>query len=133
MSRGPPMSDKTESEAAEASGRNRRRFTRVALDAQVAVKLSSVEGGFESRLKDLSENGVFILTSSTRPIGTGLELTITVVEGAHSVRARGIVVHEVKPPEATAGHPAGIGVMFLEIHEGRESLNKMLEIGTPVP
>ena len=127
------MSDENESDASEASGRNRRRFSRVALDAQVAVKLSSVEGGFESRLKDLSENGVFILTSVTRPIGTGLQVRITVVEGAHSVRARGIVVHEVKQGEGTEGHPAGIGVMFLEIHEGQASLNKMLEIGTPVP
>lgn len=113
-----------------AGGRNRRRFTRVALDAHVQVRLG--ESGFESRLKDLSINGVFILTPETRPIGTGLELSITVTEGGKQVRARGIIVHEVKPDEASDDRPAGIGVMFLEVHEGRKALEEIVSKGTPL-
>jgi Tfp pilus assembly protein PilZ len=114
-----------------AGGRNRRRFTRVALDAQVQVRLG--EGTFESRLKDLSRNGVFILTPETRPIGTGLELSITVTDGGSQVRARGIIVHEVTPKEAAPGRPAGIGVMFLEVQEGEDVLEEIVSNRTPLP
>lgn len=126
-----PETNHAEKMAEMAGGRNRRRFTRVALDAHVQVRLG--ESGFESRLKDLSINGVFILTPETRPIGTGLELNITVTDGGKQVRARGIIVHEVKPEEADAERPAGIGVMFLDVHEGREVLEEIVAQGTPLP
>jgi Tfp pilus assembly protein PilZ len=96
-------------------GRERRRFPRVALDAQVSVRVPSADTLFESRLRDLSANGVFIRTENTRPIGTGLELSIEVREGDVVVRARGIIVHEVTPDEATESRPAGIGVMFVDV------------------
>ncbi len=125
-----PQSSHAEKMAEMAGGRNRRKFTRVALDAQVQVRLG--EGGFESRLKDLSVNGVVILTPETRPICTGLELNITTDDGGQ-IRARGIIVHEVTVDEATPQRPAGIGVMFLEVHEGDEVLMDIVANRTPLP
>lgn len=115
-------------------GRNRRRFTRVALDAQVKVKVPSTDSLFDSRIRDLSENGVFILMEKTRPIGTGLELDIVVREGAFLVRARGIIVHEVRPEDARPDRPAGIGVMFLEVEEHSQAqLAELVKQGKPLP
>ena len=113
-----------------SQGKNRRRFARVALDTHVSVKLGEV--GFESRLKDISVNGVFILTSETRPIGTGLEVSINLSEGGRQIRARGIIVHEVVREEATPRRPAGIGVMFLEVQEGEDVLRQLVAANIPV-
>lgn len=107
-------------------GRERRRFTRVALDAHVAVRVVDTDALFHSRLKDLSENGVFIVTDSTRPIGTNIRVTITVKEGELAIDARGLIVHEVTPDQAVDGKPAGIGVMFLELPEASLTLVRQL-------
>ena len=92
------------------SGRERRRFARVSLDAQVSVSVSDSDRLFNSRIRDLSQSGVFILTDSTRPIGTGVTLKIAVAKEGVEFEARGIIVHEVNE-----GPEAGVGVMFTNI------------------
>lgn len=92
------------------NGRERRKFARVALDAQVAVKVSDTDRLFKSRIRDLSQSGVFIFTDTTRPIGTGIKLNIAVNKENVEFRADGIIVHEV-----TDGEHPGVGVMFTDI------------------
>lgn len=118
----------------QAAARERRRFTRVALDAHVAVTLVDSGGLFHSRVRDLSENGVFIVTESTRPIGTNIRVSITVKEGGTVIEARGIVVHEVTPERASDGRPPGMGVMFTEVSEASLSLlRQVVAAGDPLP
>jgi uncharacterized protein (TIGR02266 family) len=117
----------------QPAGRERRRFTRVALDAHVQVSVVDADALFDSRVSDLSENGVFILTRSTRPIGTGIKLAIVVRDGELEVRASGIIVREVKPDQATAEQPAGIGVMFTDVDdETSEHLDRLIQTGEPL-
>ncbi len=118
------------------AGRERRRFTRVALDAHVAVTVIDTNTLFHSRIRDLSENGVFVVTDSTRPIGTNIRLSITVrsFPGASStkdtgellIEARGIIVHEVPLERAHEGGPAGIGVMFVDVRDDTLALLRRL-------
>lgn len=116
------------------TGRERRRFTRVALDAHVSVTVLDTNTLFTSRVRDLSENGVFIMTQSTRPIGTGIRLFISVEEGKLSLEARGIIVHEVPADRATSDRPAGIGVMFTELNaETRRRLRTLVAARAPLP
>jgi uncharacterized protein (TIGR02266 family) len=120
--------------ALPVAGRERRRFTRVALDAHVAVTLVDTGGLFHSRVRDLSENGVFIVTESTRAIGTNIRVSITVKEGALVIEARGIVVHEVPPERASEGRPAGMGVMFTDVSEPSLALlRRVVATGQPLP
>jgi Tfp pilus assembly protein PilZ len=124
----------TDEGQAEKSGRERRRFTRVALDAQVRVNVIDTEALFDSRIRDLSENGVFILTKSTRPVGTGIQLAIVVRQGDLEVRAKGVIVHEVKAEEATPDRPAGIGVMFTDVETTTTpDLERLMDRGVPLP
>jgi|GEM_PF-1328996 len=117
-----------------ASGRNRRRFTRVSLDASVHVKALAADVLFDSRIRDLSENGVFILTEATRPIGTGIDLHIEVERDGMVVKATGIIVHEVTPAEATPDRPCGVGVMFTHVDPTTTShLQTLLAQGKPLP
>lgn len=124
----------TPAEAPAAEGRERRRFTRVALDAHVAVTVLDSGGLFHSRVRDLSENGVFIVTESTRAIGTNIRVSITVKDADVTIDARGIVVHEVSPEASGAGRPPGMGVMFTELsEEARAALRRLVAEGTPLP
>jgi Tfp pilus assembly protein PilZ len=99
------------------SGRNRRKFPRVALDARVEFSLTTAEIRCNSRIKDLSENGVFVLSNVTRPLGTGIDLILTVEGTDGAIHARGIIVHEVPAAEATSQRPAGFGVMFVDVDD----------------
>lgn len=124
----------TDDDEPEQGGRERRRFTRVALDAQVRVNVVDTDALFESRIRDLSENGVFILTRSTRPVGTGIQLEIVVRQGELELRATGVIVHEVPAASATLDNPAGIGVMFTNLQGGNaEDLKRLMSIGEPLP
>jgi uncharacterized protein (TIGR02266 family) len=121
------------SDPAKQGGRERRRFTRVALDAHVQVSVVDTDALFDSRVRDLSENGVFILTKSTRPIGTGIKLAIVVRDGEMEVRAQGVIVREVKASDATPEQPAGIGVMFTDVDdETAEHLHDLIDHGVPL-
>lgn len=125
---------KQKEKAPPAAGRERRRFTRVALDAHVAVTLADSGGLIHSRVRDLSENGVFIVTESTRAIGTNIRVSIAVKEGAVAIEARGIVVHEVPPERASEARPAGMGVMFTDVSDASLALlRRLVATGQPLP
>jgi len=113
------------------SGRERRQFTRVALDAVVRVAIPAHNQRLESRVRDLSENGVFIVAKNTRPIGTELSLTIDVTPD-FVLEARGIVVHEVVAADATESRPAGMGIMFLELMSPLEELRAFIASRPPL-
>jgi hypothetical protein len=112
-------------------GRERRQFTRVALDAYVRVVIPAASASIDSRVRDLSENGVFLLSKSTRPIGTELLLHIDVTPDL-VIAARGIVVHEVKAGESSSDRPGGMGIMFLEIQSDIEELRAFIASREPI-
>ncbi|MCP4501180.1 MAG: PilZ domain-containing protein [Deltaproteobacteria bacterium] len=119
--------------ANDEDGRNRRKFSRVALDALVHVTAPRAEVLFTSRIRDLSGKGVFILSDRTRPIGTGLDIQIEVTHEGHLIQATGIIVHEVTTEEATPMRPAGVGVMFTDVHpDTQEALHKLMKEGRPL-
>lgn len=112
----------------------RRKFPRVTLDVDIRVKLSKTDEDSQHRIRDLSESGVYIVTEKTRPIGTGIDLTLIVGDAAVVVRTRGIIVHEITAADATAERPPGIGVMFLDISkDAKDALRKLVQSGKPAP
>ena len=113
------------------TGRERRQFTRVALDAYVRVIIPANRASIESRVRDLSENGVFLIARATRPIGTELQLHIDITPDL-VIRAKGIVVHEVKPDEGSSERPGGMGIMFLEIESDIEELRAFIASREPL-
>lgn len=127
------MDQKLKREASIAA-KERRRFTRVALDAHVEVTVVDTDALFHSRIRDLSENGVFVITPSTRPIGTNIRVSISVKELGVAISARGIIVHEVPAERATRDAPAGIGIMFTEVDEkSLVLLRRLVAAGEPLP
>jgi Tfp pilus assembly protein PilZ len=116
--------------AEESDGRERRRFARVALEAQVSVRVEDSDHLFESHIRDLSENGVFIVSDGTRPIGTNVKIRVVVVKEGVELIANGIIVHEVKPDDGT-GRPAGVGVMFTNV-ESPEQLQELMKKGEAI-
>jgi hypothetical protein len=113
------------------TGRERRQFTRVALDAYVRVIIPANRASIESRVRDLSENGVFLIARATRPIGTELQLHIDITPDL-VIRAKGIVVHEVKADEGSSERPGGMGIMFLEIESDIEELRAFIASREPL-
>ena len=113
--------------------RERRRFPRVLLEADVFVEAETEQSLFKSRLRDLSENGVFIRTTNTRPLGTGVRLRIEIVRRDLRVVVRGIVVHLVDARDETDAAPAGMGVMFTEVDPSSQAaLRAMIAMGSPL-
>lgn len=94
---------------------DRRGAVRVRLEASVVVRAPSAKVLFQTRVRDLSETGVFLLSTTTRPVGTVIELSISVEEAHLRLNAKGIVVHSVSPQESSSERPAGMGVMFTAV------------------
>lgn len=108
-------SPRSTSDHSRGTSADRRGAVRVRLEAAVVVRAPSAKVLFQSRVRDLSETGVFLLSTTTRPVGTVIELSIAVEEAHLRVNAKGIVVHAVPLQESTSDRPAGMGVMFTTV------------------
>lgn len=111
---------------AKEGGSERRQVSRVPLDAQVTVTVADTEALFRSRVRDLSERGVFIIAQHTRPIGTSVRVSMVLQLENVVLEVRGLIVHEVPADAATEERPAGMGVMFTEVPEESQALLKYL-------
>jgi Tfp pilus assembly protein PilZ len=107
-------------------GSERRQVSRVPLDAQVTVTVTDTDALFRSRVRDLSERGVFILAQHTRPIGTSVRVSMILQLENVVLEVRGLIVHEVPADAATEERPAGMGVMFTEVPDGSQALLRYL-------
>lgn len=83
---------------------DRRRYKRHILLTEVTIEGAS--GGAESRISDISPEGVFIDTISPLPIGASVNLKFTLPTG-HLVSAEGVVIHCLEG--------IGMGIAFSEI------------------
>ena len=123
----------TSADKPEPTGKERRRFSRVALDVAVRLRVPDADGHQESRIRDVSLNGVFIITNHTKPLGTNLKLAIEVGTTGMVMTADGLVVHEVTTADASESRPAGMGVMFVSVaDESKEALEKLMSMGKPI-
>ncbi|MFZ9886330.1 MAG: PilZ domain-containing protein [Myxococcota bacterium] len=107
-------------------GSERRQVSRVPLDAQVTVTVTDTDALFRSRVRDLSERGVFILAQHTRPIGTSVRVSMILQLENVVLEVRGLIVHEVPADAATEERPAGMGVMFTEVPDESQALLRYL-------
>jgi uncharacterized protein (TIGR02266 family) len=87
----------------------------------VAISADSEHNFIAAVATNLSASGVFIATPIVHPVGTELRVTIAVGEGGVVVRADGIV-RWCRATDEDADHPMGIGVQFVSLDEGGESL-----------
>jgi type IV pilus assembly protein PilZ len=95
---------------------NQRRFPRVPV--HLAMTYRSAAELRAATIETLSEGGVFIRTRAPLPIGTPIDLDITVQDQEHgSITLRGKVVWVRPAPDLDRGDvdlPEGMGVAFLD-------------------
>lgn len=105
--------------------RKRRQYRRVPAELSVSVKKRSATpvetGSILSKVKDIGENGVFVAAEKPMPIGSIVELHLTIPDNGGKVHAFGLVRWISQPPMA------GMGVQFVEIDaEGIAALRHYL-------
>ena len=99
---------------AEASGIERRRFDRVAVE--LSVTMESDHNFFMGFSENISEGGLFIATHQVLPLGHELDLTFT-LPGGREVKTRARV-QWVRPYNAANSDAApGMGVQFIGLDE----------------
>ncbi|MGD8915189.1 MAG: PilZ domain-containing protein [Syntrophobacterales bacterium] len=92
------------------------------------VKTSNNGGTYVGGLRDISEGGISVETSTPYEVGYEMYVTIELPEALESVTALAEVVW-VHPLEATF-HPTGMGLKFLALKdEDYYKLEKILELG----
>ncbi len=102
-----------------------RRFRRKDMDGE--VKIFTNGGILLGGLKDLSEGGLSVTTSTPYEVGYEMFVSIEVPEALEMVTALAEVVW-VHPVEATF-HPTGMGLKFLALNEeDYYKLEKILEL-----
>jgi uncharacterized protein (TIGR02266 family) len=87
------------------AGTEQRAATRVHVDAEVS--LVSASNFFAGLTRNLSNGGVFVATLRRLPVGTPVDLVLTLPDGPVATRGRVCWVRE-----STEGVAPGIGVMF---------------------
>lgn len=109
------------------SPERKRKYKRFPTDME--VKISSVDidkdkqKAYIRRLKDISENGAFILSSTPLAIGTFVKMDFQVEETGNRVSVTGIV----RWCDLTPGQE-GMGIQFLEVSSrGKDKLPKLLD------
>ncbi|HEY6010563.1 MAG TPA: response regulator [Nitrospirota bacterium] len=113
-----------------------RRYIRLStcLSMIVGDEASGAKPREDNHITALSENGVFINTSSPGEVGT--KLTLTIFLGEAAIRVEGVVLYSFKPGEGPS-HEPGMGIKFSRISPGdqlfiREYIRKELTQELPV-
>lgn len=77
--------------------------------------------------KDISNNGMFIITRDTLPVGEELDLTFSLPEISKPLHVKGRVVRELKD-EQDGHYVGGMGILFTEMsEEDAAAINKFIE------
>jgi Tfp pilus assembly protein PilZ len=105
--------------------RDSRSFPRKKIDGEVEIFING--GIFLGGLKDISEGGLSVTTSTPYEVGYEMFLSVKLAEPLERVNALAEVVW-VHPTEATL-HPTGMGLKFLALtEEDFYKLEKILEM-----
>jgi len=119
-----PTVIETQEMDSSVGGAERRRHRRV--DFEVEVDLRSSNNFFTGFSENISEGGLFVATEAPHPLGTVLEVTVSVM-GSEPMNLRGEIAW-IRPTNARGGLPAGFGLRFLglEAHE-QKALQKFVD------
>jgi uncharacterized protein (TIGR02266 family) len=93
------------------------------LNLKVQVRFPSADALLRSSTFDISPGGAFIPTTARRPIGTGVELYLTVADRA--MRLPGRIANIVNEGRR------GVGVQFLSLDPGDERFLRELVASKP--
>ncbi len=116
--------ENTTTDKEKKSGKERRKWPRLALDLKVRVNFASLQEAMDSRTVNISHGGVFLRMANPRPEGTMIQVEFSI--GGRDIKAGGAVVHVVQPGHETK--PPGVGVAFTEISdEDRQFLDELVE------
>jgi uncharacterized protein (TIGR02266 family) len=91
---------------------NRRQHPRFAV--QLEVGITSEHNFYAGFTENLSRGGVFVATHQLKPVGSSIELTITLPGSETPIRAKG-EVRWLRSYNEQSDAPPGMGVRFLEV------------------
>jgi len=111
-----PAMIQTQEMDSDVDGAERRRHRRV--DFEVGVDLRSANNFFTGFSENISEGGLFVATEAPHPLGTVIEVTLTVMAG-EPMTLRGEIAW-IRPINARGGLPAGFGLRFLGLEAGEQ-------------
>lgn len=115
--------------APASDGSHRREHSRFSVDLDVTV--GSDHNFYAGFAENLSAGGVFIATHKLKPVGSKIELSITLPDGA-KIQALG-EVRWIRVFNETSDTPPGMGVKFIEVNDGAvESINGFLSRRDPL-
>jgi len=114
---------------AVADSAHRREHSRFSVDLDVTV--GSDHNFYAGFAEDLSAGGVFIATHKLKPVGSKIELSVNLPDGAQ-VRALG-EVRWIRVFNETSDTPPGMGVKFLDVSsEAVSTINTFLARRDPL-
>lgn len=94
------------------STENRRSHPRFGVEIEVGIHSDhNFYAGFS---ENLSEGGVFVATHQTKPVGSVIEISISLPTSEEPIRARG-EVRWLRSYNETSDSPPGMGIRFVEL------------------
>jgi len=102
------------------SGRERRKWPRINLDAEALLTFDRVGPEMRARIVNASAKGLFLAMNRPRPLGTSMRITVKVGEGDLELRVAGVVVHVVETPGP--GEVKGVGLVLTEMGDDWSAL-----------
>ena len=108
----------------QSTGWERRLLQRLMIEDQLEVEVTNENSNYVGQVKNLSEAGMFIVTSRIHKIGQRLHLRVSLPGSTSSMIVEGVVRH---PHETAQVKAEGIGVKFVDLSEEADaSLRKYL-------
>lgn len=109
---------------------NRRSADRFAVELDVSI--SSEHNFYSGLVENMSAGGVFVATHVLKPIGSIIELSITLPDTGVTVTGKG-EVRWVRDYNELSDTPPGIGVRFVELAAGSiEAIEQFLNQRAPL-
>jgi type IV pilus assembly protein PilZ len=103
-------------------GSNKRRFIRVPVALSIQFCRLEDFGEFvEANATDLSQGGIFIKTDKPRPVGTRVQMQIS-IPGKPTVHLRGMVRHIRYDLQMPDNPPLGMGIEFENLDKDSQKL-----------
>jgi uncharacterized protein (TIGR02266 family) len=112
----------------QSAGDDERRIdTRLATRSAVRLRFADAEGFREFQTKDVSRGGAFVCANPPLPIGTEVELFLSVGNGAE-MTLEGRVARVVEPGPGVSEQNAGMGIEFTNLTlEKRAEINRYVD------
>ena len=127
MTATPPKDDDTRPpKPDEASGAERRREARAAIELRVEYK--RVNSFFADYTKNISRGGTFIATAKPLPIGTEFVFKLAAPGLEQPLELRGAVAWTVSQEQSGPDKPAGMGISFRYVDDAeKQAIHAVVE------